>query len=320
MLRLIFTLLLSSYQIVCFSESYFYINQQQGESVSVFNRDDLSLKRKIPTLSGPAGIAISQSNPWLAITHPEQGIVSFIDSQRLIPLELVNVGGSPFGVVFANQLLFYSDWSDGFVGVIHLGTGKVIKKIPVGKSPAGLLSVSCGSQVWVVNRESNSVSVIDSHNFKVIKTINVGHAPFALDIDDSYAYIVNTQGSTLSVVDLKKLEEIKRIKVGRMPYGVAVNRRLHKVYVSNQSENTVTVLDSRTHKTINTLKTGEYPENVAVDEASQRLYVLNWFDGTVSVFDSKMDKEIRRIDVGEGSRAFGKFVANQKNCITQKNG
>lgn len=319
MLRLIVTLLLSTHQLVCFSESYFYINQQQGESVSVFNRDDLKLKRKIPTLSGPAGIAISQNNLWIAVTHPEEGIVSFIDSQRLIPLELVNVGGSPFGAVFANQLLFYSDWSDDFVGVIHPGTGKVIKKIPVGKSPAGLLSVGCGSQVWVVNRESDSVSIIDSRNFKLIKAIKVGHGPFALDIDDDYAYIANAQGNTLSIIDLKKWVEIKRIKVGRMPYGVAVNKKLHKVYVSNQLENTVTVLDSRTLKIVNTLKTGSYPENIAIDEANQRLYVLNWFDGTVSVFDSKMDKEIRRIDVGEGSRAFGKFVANPSKCSAQKN-
>jgi YVTN family beta-propeller protein len=319
MLRLILTLLLCSHQLVCFSNSYFYINQQKGGSVSVFNRDDLSLKRKIPTFSGPAGIAISHNNPWIAVTHPEEGVVSFIDNQRLIPLELVNVGGSPFGAVFANQLLFYSDWSDDFVGVIHPGTGKIIKKIPVGKSPAGLLAVGCGSQVWVVNRESNSVYVIDSRNFKLIKTINVGRAPFALDFDDSYAYIVNTQGNTLSVVDLKRLVEIKQIKVGRMPYGVAVNRKLHKIYVSNQSENTVTVLDSGTHKIINTLKTGGYPENIAVDEKNQQLYVLNWFDGTLSVFDSQMDKEVKRISVGAGSRAFGKFVANPKRCIAQKN-
>jgi YVTN family beta-propeller protein len=311
-------LLLCSYNSIGFSSPYFYINQQQGESISVFNRDDLTLKRKIPSFKGPAGIAISTHNPWFAVTHPDEGVVSFIDSERLIPLELVSVGGSPFGVVFANKLLFYSDWSKDYVGVIDPGTGRVIKKIPVGKSPAGMVANACESQVWVVNRESDSVSIIDTQHFKLIKNIATGRAPFALGMDDRYAYIANTQGNTLSIIDLLSLTELKRIKVGRMPYGVAVNRNLHKVYVSNQLENTVAVIDSRSHKIVATLKTGEYPENIALDEGNQRLYVLNWFDGTLSVFDSQTDTEINRIDVGDGSRSFGQFVAKTVDCHTQK--
>jgi YVTN family beta-propeller protein len=247
------TLLLYRCYATVYSNPYFYINQQQGETISVFNREDLTLKRKIPSFKGAAGIAISNKNPWFATTHPEDGIVSFFDSKRLIPLELVNVGGSPFGAVFSNNKLFYSDWSRNVVGVIHPGTGRVIKKVSVGKSPAGVSTNACETQVWVVNRESDSVSVIDTHYLKVLKTLKVGHAPFALEMDHKFAYIVNSQSNTLSIIDLKKLTKTKTIKVGRMPYGVAINQKLHKVYVSNQLETTVTVIDSRTHKIVNTL-------------------------------------------------------------------
>ncbi len=297
-----------------FGNSYFYINQQQGKSVSVFNRNDLSLKTKIPSLDGPAGIAISNLNPWFAVTYPDQGMISFFDSEKLIPLEHVSVGGNPFGVVFANKLLFYSDWNSDYIGIINPGTGRIIKKIPVGKSPAGMVAVACETQVWVVNRKSNSVSVIDTHSLKTIKTIAVGKAPFALDTDSRYAYIANVQSNTLSIIDLQSLTEIKHIKTGRMPYGVAVDRKQHKIYVSNQQENTVNVIDSQTHQTINLLKTGEYPENIAVDEENQRLYVLNWFDGSLSVFNTQSDKEIKRLDVGDGSRAFGQFVSKKMEC------
>ncbi len=312
--------LLFCLDVVVASDSYFYVNQQQGESVSVYRRADLSLKTRVPALKGPAGIAISPHQPWIAVTYPEQGMVSFIDSEKLIPLEHISVGGSPFGAVFANQLLFFSDWEHNTVGVIHPGTGRRIQSIAVGKSPAGLATNACESQVWVLNRESNNVSVIDTHQFKVIKTIAVGHAPFALAMDDRFAYIANSQGNTLSIVDLNSLSEIKRIKVGRMPYGVAVNSVLHKVYVSNQLENTVTVLDSRTHQSISTIKTGAYPENIAVDESNHRLFVLNWFDGTLSVFNGRTEKEIKRINVGEGSRAFGEFITQRPvSCQSGKN-
>lgn len=318
MLRLTLTLLLYGFTSIVASDPYFYINHQQGESVSVFKRTDLTLKATIPTLKGPAGIAISPHNSWFAVTYPEQGMVSFIDSEKLFPLEHISIGGSPFGAVFANKLLFISDWASNIVKVIHPGTGRMLKKIAVGKSPAGIATDACESQVWVLNRESNSVSVIDSHDFKVIKTIKVGRAPFALVMDERMAYIANSQGNTLSIVDLTDLNEIKRIKVGRMPYGVAVDRKHHKVFVSNQLENTVSVLDSRTHKLINILKTGAYPENIAVDEENQHLMVLNWFDGSLSVFDSQTDKEIKRIKVADGSRAFGQFVGKSMTCLADK--
>lgn len=302
------------FSVIAWCDPYFYINQQQGESVSVYKRTDLTLKSTIPTLTGPAGIAISRYNPWIAVTYPEQGMISFIDSEKLIPLEHVDVGGSPFGAVFANKYLFFSDWSKGFVGVINPGTGQLIKKIAVGKSPAGIATNACESQVWVLNRESNSISIIDTHHLKVIKKIMVGQAPFALAMDEQFAYIANSQSNTLSIVDLNGLTEIKQLKVGRMPYGVAVDRKLHKVFISNQLENTVSVLDSKTQQIISTLKTGAYPENIAVDEENQHLFVLNWFDGSLSVFDSQTDQEIKRINVGDGSRAFGQFVHKSVAC------
>ena len=315
MLRLTLALLLCSFTSIVTSNPYFYINQQQGESISVFKRTDLTLKTTIPTLNGPAGIAISPHNPWIAITYPEQGMISFIDSEKLIPLEHISVGGSPFGAVFANKLLFVSDWSSNQVKVIHPGTGRMIKKISVGKSPAGIATNACESQVWVLNRESNTVSVIDTHHFKVIKKIAVGKAPFALAMDNQFAYVANSQDNTLSIIDLISLVETKRINVGRMPYGVAINKKLHKVYVSNQLENTVSVLNSKTQKITHTLPTGSYPENITVDEENQHLFVLNWFDGTLSVFNSQTDKEIKRISVGDGSRAFGQFVSEPITCV-----
>ncbi|MDF1583387.1 MAG: YncE family protein [Methyloprofundus sp.] len=319
MLRITLALLLYGFASIVVSDPYFYINQQQGEGVSVFKRTDLTLKTTIPTLKGPAGIAISPHNPWLAVTYPEQGMVSFIDSEKLIPLEHLSVGGSPFGAVFANNHLFISDWSSNTVKVIHPGTGKVIKKIAVGKSPAGIATNACESQIWVLNREGNTVSVLDSRSYNIIKTIAVGSAPFALAMDERFAYIANSQGNTLSIVDLADLIEIKRIQVGRMPYDVAVDRKQHKVFVSNQLENTVSVLDSRTHQLINNLKTGAYPENIAVDEENQRLLVLNWFDGSLTVFDSQTDEEIKRIEVADGSRAFGQFVAKPVVCLADDN-
>nr|WP_305908868.1 hypothetical protein [Methylomarinum sp. Ch1-1]MDP4521730.1 hypothetical protein [Methylomarinum sp. Ch1-1] len=108
--------------------SYVFINQQQGSSISVYDGQNMRLLRSIPALEGPAGIAIDVENDWLAVSYPEQGMISFIDSRRLIPLEHIAVGGSPFGLAIAAGKLFYGDWNGGFAGVVDPADGRLLKK------------------------------------------------------------------------------------------------------------------------------------------------------------------------------------------------
>ena len=290
------------------AESFVFINHQQGSSVAVYEKDSMKLVTEIPSLEGPTGIVISQNGDWLAVSYPEKGIISYLDSKRLIPLEHLQVGGAPFGLTIASGKLFYSDWNGDFVGIIEPGSGRILKKIPVGSSPAGLVTAKCQALVLVANREDNSVSLIDADTLKVIKNIEVGERPFAIDTDGRFAYVVNSGSNDMSIIDMNSLSEVDRVATGRMPYGVATAPEQHKIYVSNQMENTVSVFDSRTRKRIALLKTGEYPENIAVDESGLRLYVLNWFDASLSVFDTGTETELLRKKLKQNSRAFGYFV------------
>ncbi len=287
---------------------YVFINHQQGSSVAVYDKETLKRVREIPSLQGPTGIVISKNGDWLAVSYPEQGMISYLDSQRLIPLEHLHVGGAPFGLTIAEDKLFYSDWNGGFVGVIEPGSGRMLKKIPVGASPAGLATAKCQARVLVANREDNSVSVIDADTLKPLKDIAVGEKPFAIETDGRFAYVVNSGSNDMSIIDIARLLEVDRIPTGRMPYGVAVAPKQHKIYVSNQLENTISMFDSRTRKRIAVLETGEYPENIAVDVSENRLYVLNWFDASLSVFDTGTKKELLRKKLQQNSRAFGRFI------------
>lgn len=303
---LVYGFLLCVFQSVS-GQPYLFINQQQGSTVTVFDAQNFNEIKTIPTLQSPAGIAISDQDNWFAISYPESGMISFFDTDRLIPLEHMAVGGNPFGLTVQQKNLFYTDWHNNIVGVIDTATSRIIKKIPVGKSPAGLSISPCKKMLWVANRESNSVSLIDTEQLTVIKTIPVGTAPFDIHSDRQHTYVVNTQSNDLTIIDNHKQIEIKRIPVGRMPYGVVSDNTNHRLYVSNQMENSVSVIEKQSWKTIQTIKTGSYPENLAVDDINHRLFVLNWFDATMSVFDTLKFKRIHRIKLQEGSRAFGRF-------------
>jgi YVTN family beta-propeller protein len=58
----------------------------------------------------------------------------------------------------------------------------VVATIPVGSGPVGVAASSDGSRIYVANRESNSVSVIDAAARRVITNVTVGEGPNGLAI------------------------------------------------------------------------------------------------------------------------------------------
>ena len=58
--------------------------------------------------------------------------------------------------------------------------GWIKKEIKVGKSPAGIYLDENLNKLFVANREDDNISVIDTRNFKSIKNIQVGKAPFGI--------------------------------------------------------------------------------------------------------------------------------------------
>ena len=55
-----------------------------------------------------------------------------------------------------------------------------IKTIRVGQSPVTAIVAPSGRYAYVTNRQSNSVSIIDTELWEEIKTIKVGTNPFGI--------------------------------------------------------------------------------------------------------------------------------------------
>jgi YVTN family beta-propeller protein/VCBS repeat-containing protein len=137
--------------------------------------------------------------------------------------------------------------------------------VNVGSGPSGVVVLS-NNTAYVVNYDSNTVSVINTTTNQVVKTINVGTGPLSV-----------------AAVDTAQRQ---------------------RVYVSNSLSNTVSVIDPATNTVIGTITvpvqegsyydgyydyTFTYPNQVdKVVASGNRLYV-NATDGTISVFDTTND-------------------------------
>jgi|GEM_PF-6630013 len=186
------------------------------------------------------------------------------------------------------------------------------KAIKVGKRPEGMAPTPDGAQLWVTNRNDNSISIIDRATEIVIATvplkknvpskgkgkgsqeIKIGQKPLAIGFspDGLYAYVVGRNSNNLIVLDALNAASnpanaiLGYVDVGNKPVALAVSATSSLVYVVNRSQNNLAVVDVnipaspvvRAKRAV-----GEEPEGLALLHDGSKLYVTNSESNTVSV-------------------------------------
>jgi YVTN family beta-propeller protein len=130
-------------------------------------------------------------------------------------------------------------------------TNKVVSTIPVGSRPFDISVDQINNRVYVVNTQSNTVSVIDGKTNKVVSTIPVQLHPIGLVVDafDGAIYVTNEASNTTSVIDGKTNKVVSTIPVGRNPELIGLysdnSTNMSHIFVTSLSSNTLSLFFSR---------------------------------------------------------------------------
>ena len=187
---------------------------------------------------------------------------------------------------------------------------KILTTIKVGESPAGIDINKALNLIAVANRDSNSVTLIDTNNYENKKTVLTQKSPFGVffEPDGNLLAITNVQSNSVSFLDLKLNKIIKNIKVGDWPYQVAFDTKYKKAYVTNQREDSISIIDYRKfeeEKKIDDIC--GYPEGINTTKNFNSLVISCWFDNEIVIYDLKTEEK-KIIGVCEGPRSFGNFI------------
>lgn len=241
----------------------------------------------------------------LYLTHPDTRQITVVDGAGGAILRTYSVPGQAFGIAVSadGTQLYVSDWAGNRVMRLSAETGALEGAVAVGHEPAGIILDRRGT-LYVADRESRQVSVVDTAHMKRIGTIPVGEAPFALALNpaEDRLYVANVRSGDVSVIDTAEKRTIATFTVGGMPYGVAVTPDGARILVSNQQAGTLVVIEAADGAISATVPVGRYPEGVAV--AAGQAYVANWFSDSVSVIDLASLRETARIAVPDGPRSL----------------
>lgn len=152
---------------------------------------------------------------------------------------------------------------------------RVIARISQVEGPRGIAVDDEGARVYVALSGSDSVAVINSHNWQVEKLVPVQQRPEKLLWvgDTKTLYVSSTLNRTISTVDPLIARETRVIELNGLPQDMLYDPGRQQILVSLQDLRQVALID-RSNSIVNRFKlAASEPTGMALDGPRRRVYV-----------------------------------------------
>lgn len=133
----------------------------------------------------------------------------------------------------------------------------------------------------------------------------IAGALFSTPLFAGTAFISNERDNTISVIDTKSWEVVKTFDVGMRPRGILLNSDYSKLYVCASDSDRVEIYDAKTFEFITDLPSGDDPEQFALHPNDRLLFIANEDDDIVSVVDTETHQVLAQIEVGIEPEGMG---------------
>jgi large repetitive protein len=174
---------------------------------------------------------------------------------------------------------------------------------PAASSNLALESVGGGSRLWAVNQDNDSVSVFDNANNNKLAEVAVGAGPRTLAVSGNSVWVVNRESATISVVAIASRTVTQTIALPRasMPYGIAVSPPDGTAWVALEGTGQLLRLNTSGAVT-GTVAVGPNPRQVSITQDGARVLVSRFItpalpgEGTAVVQTAGRGGEVVAVD------------------------
>jgi DNA-binding beta-propeller fold protein YncE len=187
------------------------------------------------------------------------------------------------------------------------GRTKLFTAIPLPSPGEDWAATPDDRRVFVSSPDSGALSIVDTHSFRVTKTLRLPH-PTVVRIDPAGRYVwVSTQEGAawgMAVVDALAGTVVQRLPAGAGPHALAFSDDGAYAFVANRAAGTLSVFDARSLRPIGEAEVGQQPVDVAWSAVRSAAYVVNEGDGTVAVVDPARKAVVERVTFKPGIRSL----------------
>ncbi|MGC2563222.1 MAG: beta-propeller fold lactonase family protein [Nitrososphaeraceae archaeon] len=280
-------------------------------TVSVINGTTNDIVASIPVGKNPQAIVYNPANGLVYTANALSNTLSIINgtSNSLVGSIVVGAfpGKNPTGITLnpINNSIYVTNMGSNTVSVINGTTNVVVNNITLATgghgegaggtgffSPAGIAYNSDNGNLYVTNRGSDTLTVINGTTNELVDGISLNAiAPSGIvyNAANNYIYVTNMGSNTVSVINGTTNTVVANIPVGLGPNGIAYNQNNGDVYVANSVNDTISIVDGLENTVISTIPLGNNnnPNDISYNINNDRLFVTNTNSSTVSVIENQ---------------------------------
>jgi YVTN family beta-propeller protein len=231
------------------------------------------VQQKIP-LPGKGGwdyLTVDESARTLYVTHGTQVVVLNLDSLQVV--------GSIPGLSGVHGVALATDFGHGFVTsgqsdtvvVFDLKTWQKVADVKVGKKPDAIVYDPSTQRVFAMNGDSESSTVINAADNKIVGTVTLGGGPEFTIADGKGNVFVNLEDkSELLRIDAKSMKVTNRWPVApcAAPSSMAFDPANSRLFLGCRSK-VMAVVDSNTGKVVGSFPIGDKADASVFDKAGK---------------------------------------------------
>ncbi len=209
---------------------------------------------------------------------------------------------------------------DNAVEVVDLDAAKVVRRIPVSGSPAGIALSPDRSVAYVTRPDLPGLAVIDLKTDTVVQDLKLPGGPLGIGVDPRAGTVYVADWYAARVLVLRpeggRLVADGEIAVGKSPSGLAVTPDGTTLLVANREADSVSVVDIAARREVARIPVGKHPFGLTLDAEGRRAYTANVTGDDVSVIDVPARREIGRVKTGE--RPYVVALAGGRGFVTDQ--
>ena len=273
-------------------------------TVSVINDTTNTVVGNLPVGKNPLAIIYNPANGFFYAANTLSNSLSIINGTNSSLIGSIPVGEfpgmNPTGIVTnsINNTIYVTNMGSNTVSVINGTTNAVVANVTAISSeegggsgffsPAGIAYNSDNGNLYVANRGSDTVSVINGSTNSLIDVISMDAiAPSGIVYNpaNNYIYVTNAGSNRVSVINGTTNAVVANILVGLGPNGIAYDQSSGNVYVSNSMNGTISVIDGLENNVTDTitLGTNSTPNGIMYNPDTDSLFVADTNSSTVHV-------------------------------------
>ncbi len=194
-----------------------------------------------------------------------------------------------------------------YVFVIDLETAEILDVFPTHQDKSHMVALDADERyAYLANIGSDSVTVIDCEERRIIADPPVGESPEGIAVHPTAGVLVSNQDDDyLSVLDTETLEEANRALLGETPIRVVLSPDTRYALVPNRESHDVSVIDctfdlggeTRPWE-IKRIPVGRWPGGTTFAADGETAFVANNKTNDISVIDIASLTEVDRFEAG----------------------